>query len=87
MSKQYDQNTIQHSFLRAIADKKFLQGHTTMALMAAASSESERMMVAAVSLIDVHDEEFLGGLNRREASFVMRCHSIVQGFLVHKCCL
>jgi hypothetical protein len=73
--------SIQPSFLRQIADKKFLQGQTTIALMADATTDFERLMIAAVSLLEVNDTSRFFGMSGMEAGFVKECHDVVQGFL------
>ncbi len=72
---------IKPSFLRAMADKKFFQGCTTVELMAQAKTEGERLMVAAVSLFDVKHGELFKGMNEQEAGFVKGCHEVVRQFL------
>ncbi len=72
---------IQPSFLRAMANKKFYQGYTTIELMAQATSERECLMVAAVSLFEVKHGELFTGMNEQEAGFVKRCHAVVRQFL------
>ena len=85
MLKQFDSCNIQPAFLRGIAIKKILQGQSTLALMDAANSENERLMIIAVALMDVCEWR-ITGLNQLETRFVKQCQYEVQKFLVERRC-
>lgn len=67
-----------------IAEKKFVQGWTTMELMALAGSDAEKRRVAMVALLELDEPERYLHTRPADREEVRRCHKLIRKYLAYR---